>query len=310
MTRSLIHPPGAVPEAIAARLRELGPGFNLPEVQALYAPLLRDQPREGVVRHEGLRYGGHERHQLDVFVPAGDGAGARCPVLVWFHGGGFIRGSRQARANVGWWGARQGFVTVLPDYRLAPESRWPSGPQDVAAVWAWLQAQAEALGGDPEAIVLAGESAGAAHVAAATLGRRFQPEGWRPAGAALFSGPYNARLEGLARPQFGIATPDPRNEAYFGSDPADWDAASLVDHIDAAPLPLWISVAERDLLQMQVQAGELFARLVSRHGFAPELRLLREHNHFSAGHSFNTADETVSAPLADFVRRCAAAAGR
>ncbi|MCK6403491.1 MAG: alpha/beta hydrolase [Sphaerotilus natans subsp. sulfidivorans] len=309
MSPSSFPAPGAVPEAIAARLRELGPGFNLPEVQALYAPLLQAQPREGVVRHEDLAYGGHGRHRLDVFAPAGAGAGAAAPVLVWFHGGGFIRGSRQARANVGWWGARQGFVTVLPDYRLAPESRWPSGPQDVAAVWGWLQVHIESLGGDPRRIVLAGESAGAAHVAAATLWRRFQPPGWQPAGAALLSGPYNARLEGLARTQFGVETPDPRNEAYFGQDPADWDAASLVDHIDAAPLPLWISFAERDLLQMQVQAGELFARLVSRHGFAPELRLLREHNHFSAGHSFNTADETVSAPLADFVRRCTAAAG-
>jgi acetyl esterase len=140
-------------------------------------------------------------------------------------------------------------------------------------------------------------------VAAATLLRRWQPPGWRIAGAALLSGPYNARLEGLARTQFGIATPDPRNEAYFGTDPAAWDAASLVDHVDAPPFPLWISMAERDLLQMQAQAGELFARLVSRHGFAPELRLLREHNHFSQGYSVGTADTSVSAPLLDFIRR-------
>lgn len=288
-------------EDIALRLRELGCGFNLAEVQALYAPLLATQPRDGVTLHADLAYGAHERQRLDVYAPQRPGPH---PVLVWCHGGGFIRGDKAARANLGWWGAREGFVTVLPNYRLAPAHRWPSGPQDVAAVWQWLQGHAAQFGGDALRVVLAGESAGAAHVAAAVLMRRFQPPGWQVAGAALFSGPYNARLEGLARAQFGVPTPDPRNDAYFGPDTSAWDAASIVDQVDAPPLPLWISFAERDLLQMQVQAGELFARLVSRHGFQPELHMVREHNHFSGGFSFGTQDTSVSAPLAQFIRRC------
>lgn len=290
-----------LPEEIVARLRAWGADAALPEVQALIEPLLAAQPRDGVRAQLDLAYGSHERHRLDVYAPTAPGPH---PVLAWWHGGGFIRGSKAQRANVGWWGARQGFVTVLPNYRLAPECRWPAGPEDVVAVWHWLQVHAADQGGDPARIVLAGESAGAAHVAAATLMRRFQPEAWRIAGAALLSGPYDARLEGLAREAFGIATPDPRNDAYFGPDPAAWDAASIVDHVDAAAFPLWISAAERDLLQMQVQAGELFARLVSRHGFVPELRLLREHNHFSAGCAIGTADTGTGDALAAFVRRC------
>lgn len=289
---------------LAERLRALGAGFNLPEVQALYEPLLAAQPRDGVAVHGDLAYGPHERHRLDVYAPQSMSGAA--PVLVWLHGGGFIRGDKRARANLGLWGAREGFVTVLPNYRLAPESRWPSGAEDVVAVWRWLQTGAERFGGDARRIVLAGESAGAAHVAAATLMRRFQPAGWRIAGAALFSGTYNARMETLSRAALGVPTPDPRNDAYFGTDPAVIDAASTVDQVDAAPFPLWISFAERDLLTMQVQAGELFARLVSRHGFTPELRCVREHNHFSGGFSFGTSDTSVSEPLADFVRRCAA----
>ncbi|MCC7099453.1 MAG: alpha/beta hydrolase [Rubrivivax sp.] len=293
--------PCTLPENIVARLREWGCDAALPAVQALFEPLLAQQPRAGVSLHADLAYGPDERHRLDVYAPQAPGPH---PVLAWWHGGGFIRGSKAQRANVGWWGAQRGFVTVLPNYRLAPQSRWPSGPEDVVAVWQWLQTHAAAHGGDPAQLVLAGESAGAAHVAAAVLMRRFQPEHWRLAGAALFSGPYDARLEGLAREALGIATPDPRNEAYFGPDLSAWDAASIVDQVDAAPLPLWISFAERDLLQMQVQAGELFARLVSRHGFQPELRLLREHNHFSAGCAIGTADRGTADALAAFVRRC------
>lgn len=296
----------AIPDPIAERLRQIGPSFDLPAVQALYQPLLAHQPRDGVTLHADLPYDTHARQVLDVYAPqcAAAGNGAGLPVLVYFHGGGFVRGDKSQRANVGWHFARQEVLTVVPNYRLAPDHPWPSGPQDVVAVWRWLRENVQDHGGNPDHIVLMGESAGAAHVAAATLMRRFQPApaDWRIAGAVLMSGPYNARLEGMARRQFGVASPDPRNDAYFGPDPASWDVASIVDHIDAAPFPLMISFAERDLIQMQVQAGELFARLVSRHGFAPELQMLREHNHFSQGFSIGTADDTVSGPVLRFLR--------
>jgi acetyl esterase len=290
-----------VPDTIAARLREIGPGFDLPAVQALYEPLLAQQSHEGVLLHADRPYGGHARQVLDVYEPALAGTGR--PVLVSFHGGGFIRGDKRQRANIGWHFAHHGVLTVLPNYRLAPESRWPAGPQDVIAVWQWLQENAMRFGGDPQRIVFMGESAGAAHVAAATLMRRFQPAGWRLAGAVLLSGPYDAALEGQARTQFGVATPDPRNEAYFGADLSQWGAASIVEQVDAAPFPLLVSYAERDLIQMQVQAGELFARLVKQHGFAPQLAMLRDHNHFSQGFSVGTGDDSVSGLVLRFIQQ-------
>lgn len=250
-----------------------------------------------------LAYGPHARQRLDVYRPAGaEGA----PVLVFFHGGGFIRGDKRDRANVGTWGAVQGFVTVLANYRLAPDHRWPSGPEDVAEVWRFVREQAARWGGDPSRVVLAGESAGAAHVAAATLMTRFQPAGWQIAGAALLSGPYNAGLEAAAPAALGIAQPDIRNNAYFGEDPSRWAQASTVDQADAAPFPLLIAAAERDLRQMQVQAGELFARLVMQHGFSPELHWWAGHDHFTPGASLGSDDDTVSGPLAAFVRRVCA----
>jgi acetyl esterase len=67
---------------------------------------------------------------------------------------------------------------------------------------------------------------------------------------------------------------------------------------------LLIAAAERDLRQMQVQAGELFARLVKQHGFSPELHWWAGHDHFTPGASLGSADTTVGEPLAAFVRRC------
>lgn len=297
----------SVPDKIAESLRQIGTGFDMPAVQALYQPLLALQPRDGVLLHADLAYGEHERHRLDLYAPNASGIeNHKLPVLVNFHGGGFVRGDKTQRSNIGWYFAREGVLTVLPNYRLAPNSKWPSGPQDVAAVFHWLLHNVQRFGGAPDRIVLMGESAGAAHVAAATLSSSFlsAASGSQMAGAVLLSGPYNTRLEGLARSQFGVPTPDPRNEAYFGIDPAVWDAASIVDHVNAKPFPLLIGFAERDLIQMQVQAGELFARLVSRHGFAPQLLMVREHNHFSQGFSIGTGDESVSGPVLKFLRGC------
>ena len=285
---------------IAAAIRTQGNRIDVLATKALYAPLAADAPRAGVTREADIAYGTHERQRLDVYRP--DGAVGASPILVFVHGGGFVRGSRAERANAGWWFASQGVVTVVPGYRLAGDAAWPAGAQDVAAACAWVRAHAARIGGDPDRIVLCGESAGAAHLAAATLVRDLQA-GPPPAGVVLVSGVYDARLEYLARTQFGTPTPDPRNDAYFGDDPSLLAARSTIELVDAAPLPLLITYAELDPPQMQVQAGALFSRLVTRHGFAPELRVIADHGHLSQVFALNTGDTALSDPVLDFVRR-------
>jgi triacylglycerol lipase len=285
-------------------IRAAGPVIDPPAAKALYAPLLADMPRGGEVLRD-IVYGQDERQRLDVYLPLG--AEKPAPVVVFLHGGGFIRGDKADRAAVGHYFSRHGVLAILPNYRLGPRHRWPAGAQDASAVLEWARAHVAQHGGNPDHIVLAGESAGAAHVAAATLIKRFHPdEGLKIAGAFLASGVYNAELELLAREQLGIATPDPRNEAYFGTDFARYRAMSTVELVNAAPFPLAITYAELDPIQMQAQAGELFARLVTRHGFAPRIAVIRNHNHLSQVYSINSGDEALSGPLLAFVRDPAA----
>jgi len=276
----------------------------MPEAKAFYSPRLANQDRTGLELVADQPYGQHARQRMDVYFPQSQGIGR--PVLLFLHGGGFIRGDKADRANLGWWGARQGFVTVLANYRLAPESQWPSGAQDVVSACQHLRKLCSDFGGDPEAVVLVGESAGAAHVAAAALMQSFQTPNWKIAGAFLLSGPYDAQLERMARGPLGIPTPDPRNDAYFGTERSDWSAASIVERIDAAPFPIVVCTAEHDLPQMQVQAGALFSRLVTQHGFQPKWLVLPEHNHFSALGALGTEDESLARPLAEFVKSCTA----
>ena len=106
----------------------------------------------------------------------------------------------------------------------------------------------------------------------------------------------------MARRQFGIATPDPRNEAYFGTDAAVYPSMATLRSIDAPALPLLITYAELDPMQMQVQAGALFAALCERWQRCPEIEVVRRHGHISQVYAVNTGDMSLAGPILDFVR--------
>lgn len=285
------------------RIREAGAVVDMSLAQSLYAPLLLAQPRDGVTVARDLAYGPHARHRLDLYRPE-DRASDSLPVILFLHGGGFIRGDKVEKENIGLYFARAGFVVAVANYRLAPACPWPCGAEDVIAAFEWLRGNAAHRGGDANRIFITGESAGAAHVATAALMRRFHPAGGLPtAGIVLISGVYDVELERLARRQFGVATPDPRNDAYFGSAAERHAEMSIVRNIDAAPVPMLITYAELDPPQMQVQAGELFAALVTRHGFAPDLCVVRSHNHLTQVYSINTGDQSLAMPMCAFLRR-------
>ncbi len=126
-------------------------GFELtPEMVggtvALAAPTIDPAIYEGVAVAEDLAYGEHERHILDVYsaaagsaISTGSTADDRAgrPVLVYVHGGGFVRGAKDSDTtpyfrNIGSWAVQQGWVAVVIDYRLAPEFQYPAGAEDVA----------------------------------------------------------------------------------------------------------------------------------------------------------------------------------
>lgn len=102
-----------------------------------------------------------------VYTPEGDGP---FPVLVWMHGGGFLLGDVDSYDPVCRVLAEElGCIVVAPDYRLAPEHKFPAGLEDCYAVTEWAASRAEMLGGDPDQIVVGGDSAGGNLAAAVSL---------------------------------------------------------------------------------------------------------------------------------------------
>lgn len=85
----------------------------------------------------------------------------RLPVLVWFHGGGWVLGNLDGYDPLCSFLAHESQVLVVSvDYRLAPESPAPQAVHDCVDAVRWVAANGETLGADPQGLGVAGDSAG------------------------------------------------------------------------------------------------------------------------------------------------------
>jgi len=113
-----------------------------------------------------LPYGEAPRQVLDIYAPA---AARGAPVLIFIYGGSWQFGSRIDYGFIGGLFARQGFVTVIPDYRLYPQARFPAFVDDSRAVLDYVRHRIGRHGGDAGQIFLMGHSAGAYNAVMAAL---------------------------------------------------------------------------------------------------------------------------------------------
>jgi acetyl esterase len=205
--------------------------------------------------------------------------------MVFFHGSGFVLCSldthdgmcRNLAAGIG-------CVVVSVDYRLAPEHKFPAGPDDCLEATRWAAAHAAELGADPARIMLAGDSAGGNMAAVTAL--RVRDEG----GPAL-SGQM------LLYPVTDYHTPGTpsyaENADSYGltRDTMEWfwahylNDAAEADHPYASPLrapsltglpPAYVMSAEYDPLRDE---AELYGERLRAAGVATEITRRPGMNH-------------------------------
>ncbi|WP_052129732.1 alpha/beta hydrolase [Sphingomonas sp. 35-24ZXX] len=98
------------------------------------------------------------------------------PVVVFYHGGGFIVGSIATHASFAAEIARQLDMPVVSvEYRLAPENKWPAAPDDAEAAARWVAQNGAALGREVTGLVLSGDSAGGTLTLSTALALRDKP---------------------------------------------------------------------------------------------------------------------------------------
>ncbi len=125
---------------------------------------------------------GLPEHTLDIYRPAA--TAKRLPILFYVHGGAFRSLSKDTHWLMGLLWARRGYLVFNVSYRLAPQHPFPAPLNDVSDALHWVCDNAERFGGDPERLVLSGESAGGNLVTSLMLATSYRrPE---PYAASLY----------------------------------------------------------------------------------------------------------------------------
>ncbi|GAA1928774.1 alpha/beta hydrolase [Streptomyces durmitorensis] len=169
--------PGARPlvDALSAAFPDLGGAVtDAAEARRILAatpPSGKAAPHVGTVEDRSIP-GPAGAPDLPVRVYRPEGASRPRPTVVFFHGGGYTLCDLDTHdATARTLCAESGAVVVSVAYRLAPEHRFPAATEDAYAAlcWAAAKTRAGALGGDPGAVVTAGDSSGGGLATVAAL---------------------------------------------------------------------------------------------------------------------------------------------
>lgn len=114
---------------------------------------------EDVIRYTDIVYGTDPKWQcLDVYRPKGkDG---KLPVIISYHGGGWVYGNKEVYQWYTMSLAERGFAVINYTYRLAPEFQFPAPLEDANLVVKWMLENAEKYGFDTDNVFAVGDSAG------------------------------------------------------------------------------------------------------------------------------------------------------
>ncbi|KAG1744928.1 Alpha/Beta hydrolase protein [Suillus paluster] len=282
---------------IIARFAETAiPSISLRSLAA-FVPILEERRAEiEKIQRKTFVYDDKRRtrNELDVYYPLNSTLtkSGKTPILVFVYGGGFNTGSRQlpepfsmGYRALGSFFAHRGFITIIPDYRLVPEVKFPASSEDIRDAVNWIFASIDIIGiplipaPDADAIFVMGHSAGDMHTKVLTL---YPP----------LSTTVHPRLKGVIwcsgswyfDERFRIEVPA---QQYFGSQ---------AEQKEREPRALWNNLSDEqiknipDILLVRAEREpdwlltsweDSLPDIEKRRGEAPQAIICKGHNHIS-----------------------------
>jgi acetyl esterase/lipase len=221
---------------------------------------------------QGLAYGPDPRQRLDTYLPLQPAPDA--PLVVFFYGGSWTRGSRADYRFVGEALASAGAAAVVADYRLSPQVRWRAILADCAAATRWAFDHARELGASGRRVFVMGHSAGGYNAAMLALDARWlaaqQLAPRRLAGWIGIAGAYDF---------LPIGDRDTRVAFDWPDTPAD---SQPIAHVSPAAPPALLIAPERDSVVSVERSTLGLGRRLQAAGAAVRVRVFPELSHPTA----------------------------
>ena len=237
-----------------------------------------DVPKAALARVEDIHVPARDGHalRLRVYAPTTEPG---LPLLLYFHGGGFVIGSIGTHDVLCRELSRlSGAMVASLDYRLAPGHKFPTAVHDAEDALRWLCGNAASIGADPARIAVGGDSAGGTLGAACAILAR---DAKLPIALQLLFYPgVAAHQDTLSHYRFGsgLVLEAPTINWFFDqylrgpADRRDWRFAPLTAPDVEGVAPAWIGLAEFDPL---VDEGLLYADKLRAARVAVDLEIYR-----------------------------------
>jgi acetyl esterase/lipase len=121
-----------------------------------------------------IAFGKLDRQKLDVYKPRTPNPNT--PIVIFFYGGAWQEGEKSYYKFAAEALTSRGYIAVVPDYRLYPQTSFPNFLHDCALAVKWTKDHAKEIGGDESKIFLMGHSAGAYNAVMISLDPRYLNE--------------------------------------------------------------------------------------------------------------------------------------
>ncbi len=207
---------------------------------------------------------GERTLSLDLYAPGRSPDAPPVPIIVMVHGGGWTSGQPGDQPDLARYLAGHGFVVAAPEYRLAPEHRFPAAVDDLRAAIEFLRGRARTWGADVDGVVLIGRSAGG-HLALLTA---YTAPVNAVRGVVSLYGPADLRFGWEHRGNPRVYDGSAAIEAFLGGPPdavpGAYVASSAYERVSASTPPTLLVHGRKDEVVWVEQSRRLAARLAEQ----------------------------------------------